>query len=189
MKNNEINIIFIAIILFVIGVFISYNMFVHFYNKNKIKKLLIKSFNSGDFLTINNIDFKYNKIFNAFGKNENCALSENDKRVLSKNMGFNVKAYDEGIMNNFFGGTLYSKTRGYEGIKIHHIVFRVYKYNYISIIGKKEYFSISVERHHGSCVWDGKEMHYPYYIENSHFECVLDDFPKTWEKVKEYMFN
>lgn len=188
MKNYEFDIVVFIIIISVVAVFFLYNTFVSFYNKKKLEQFLKDCFIRGDIESINRLDFCHRKISEKFGKNDSCPLSEKDEEELTKILGFKVKAYDKSIMSHFFGGTLYSETKGYEGIEVHHIVFRVYKCKYISIIGEKEYFSIIVERHNGSCVWDGQKMHYPYNICSQTFQCTPDDMEQTWMKVKEYMF-
>lgn len=188
MKNYEFDIVVFIIIISVVAVFFLYNTFVSFYNKKKLEQFLKDCFIRGDIESINRLDFCHRKISEKFGKNDSCPLSEKDEEELTKILGFKVKAYDKSIMSHFFGGTLYSETKGYEDIEVHHIVFRVYKCKYISIIGEKEYFSIIVERHNGSCVWDGQKMHYPYNICSQTFQCTPDDMEQTWMKVKEYMF-
>lgn len=184
--ENDMNLV--LIIGVVVMIFFLYNVFVTFYNKKKLRKFLKDCFVRGDIQSINKLDFCHRKISEEFGKSESCPLSEKDEEELTKILGFKVRAYDKSIMSDFFCGTLYSKTKGYEDIKIHHIVFRVYKNKYVSIMGEKDYFSIIVERHYGSCVWDGKKMHYPYRIVCENFETTTDDFEKTWLEVKKYMF-
>lgn len=188
MKNHEFDIVVFIIIISVVAVFFLYNTFVSFYNKKKPEQFLKDCFIRGDIESINRLDFCHNKISEKFGKSDSCSLSEKDEEELTKILGFKVKAYDKSIMSNFFGGTLYSETKGYENIAVHHIVFRVYKSKYISVIGEKEYFSIIIKRHNGSCVWDGKKMHYPYNIGSQTFQCTPADMEKTWLQVKKYMF-
>lgn len=188
MKNHDFGIVMLVIIVGVVAVFFLYNTFASFYNKKKLQEFLKDCFIKDDFKSINNLDFCHREISEAFGKSVSCPLSEKDEQTLTKILGFKVKAFDKFIMSNFFGGTLYSETKGYENIGVHHIVFRVYKRKYISVMGEKEYFAIFVERHYGSCVWDGKKMHYPYFIGDGSFYCTLDNFEQTWMEVKKYMF-
>lgn len=188
--NHEFGLFMIVSIVLVCMIFYTYNTMADKYNKNKIRDFLKERYLNDDFRAISLIetDDTYSEFVKSFGKSENFSLDEKDQEVLTNLLGFEVKPYDKIVMPYFFGGTLYCKTKGYEDIKVHHIVFRVYKKKYICNLGEKEYFFISVERHHGTCHWDGKEMHYPYRIEDKVFECTLSDFKQTWLEVKKYMF-
>lgn len=46
-----------------------------------------------------------------------------------------------------------------------------------------------VEVHHGTCHWDGKEMHYDYPRYEKEFQSSANDFPNLWMDILKFCYS
>ncbi len=67
-----------------------------------------------------------------------------------------------------------------------HIEIRFHLVKYAD--GRRN-IKINVTSHYGQCTWDGRTMHYNYPMANKEFECDVNDFKNTWNKVLEYCYK
>jgi hypothetical protein len=71
-----------------------------------------------------------------------------------------------------------------ENTNVHHMVMRLYKMKYMSVLGEKEFFSIVVEFHSGRCEWDGETMRYPNFMGFRRIDVVRDNLEAEWSNLK-----
>lgn len=198
MKEDPIFILFFIIACAVVYL-ISHlrNKWVDKENKKRILEALRNAFITNNFGSLYKLEWDYSYELSKlglkkFGSFNGIKLDRIDTDILSDVFGFQVKPFDEFVMNNFFGGTITKDVEGFRDISCHHVVFRFYKRKYNCELGSKEFYSIYIEKHYGSPSWYNKEIHYNYGIGEKEFYALAKDkkdVKRMWDEVKKYIFN
>lgn len=64
-----------------------------------------------------------------------------------------------------------------------HIVLKVFKCKYISVLGEKEYLSVIIDMHYGKIMWMGEER--SDLVSKHYFDVGIDGFETAWNNFKE----
>lgn len=177
--NHSFGMALIIIIISVVVIFFIYNAFADFYNKKKLKAFLEKSFKDGDFKSLNNMEYEHEKAVKAFGRNEREDFNDADLAKLSHVL--NVKVKNQ--LPDFFKKTYFPEVFFNRNTNLSHIVLKVFKRKYISVLGKKEYLSVIIDMHYGKIMWMGEER--SDLVSKHYFDVGIDGFETAWNNFKE----
>lgn len=169
----------IIIIISVVVVFFIHNVFADFYNKKKVKAFLEKSFKEGDFDSLNNMGYEHEKAVKAFGRSEREDFNDADLTNLGRVLNAEVKTQ----LPEFFKKTYDAKIFTNQNTNLSHIVLKVFKCKYISVLGEKEYLSVVIDMHYGNIMWMGEER--SDLVSKHYFDVGMDGFEAAWNSFKE----
>lgn len=169
----------LIIIISVAVVFFIHNAFTDFYNKKKVNAFLEKSFKDGDFDSLNNMRYEHEKAVKDFGRSEREDFNDADLTKLSRVLTSAFKTQ----LPEFFKKTYDAKTFTNKNTNLNHIVLKVFKRKYISILGEKEYFSVVIDMHYGKIMWMGEER--SDLVSKHYFNVGIDGFEAAWDNFKE----